>query len=364
VQPEPGSEAVALHAAALAAADDGRFADVVGPCRRAIELLTAEGEAGQPDLVNVLTLLATAEDELGWHAQAEQDHRRALAVLATLPVAGGDVPRLLVQALLGLAGSLRWQGRYSAAEELYRQALATAEAAPECGPLDLTQIWNECGILFKFAGRLDEAQQCYDRTLAGLSEVYGPDDPRLAAVHHNLAGLAHSQRRPAEAEAHARRSLQLHLAALPADHPKVVADEAHLGAILEAAGRLTAAEPLLRRAVAYFIERYGPTHYEVAVNLHNLAAVRAGQGALAEAETLYLQALEAKRAALGPGHPEVGLTLSNLAALAAELGQLDRARTLAEEGRDILAAAVTADHPALVVAEANVAALAAGSGRG
>jgi tetratricopeptide (TPR) repeat protein len=332
---------VAAYDAALAAVEACRYEEAARLCRASVEAFAAEGETDSPDVANVLMLLGTAEDELGEHAAAQAHHRRALELLEVFAGASGDLPRLLVQARVGLAGCVRRQGRYAEAEPLLRAALAEAEEAPECGPPDL-----------------DEAREQYDRALAELTAAYGPHDPRLAGLFHNLAGLAHSRGDAADAEAWGRRSLALHRSALPAAHPSVVADEAHLGAILEAAGKLDEAEPLLRRAVDYFTERYGPGHYEVAVNLHNLGAVRAGLGALAEAEQLYERALAGKRAALGDAHPEVGLTLTNLAALVAERGDHARALTLAVEAERVLAATVAEQHPARVIAAANVVALA------
>jgi tetratricopeptide (TPR) repeat protein len=355
---DPGAAGVALHDQALAAVDGGRFAAAADLCRRAVDLLTEDGGPDHPDVANVLSLLGSAEDELGAHGDAEEHHRRALAILVAFiedDAPEGVLLRLLVQARVGLAGCLRRQGRYAAAEEAYRQALT--EAAREFREPELAPICNELGILYKFGGRLDEAERWYHRALSALSAEYGPDHPELASLHHNLAGLAHSRGDTALAEEYARRSVAMRRAALPADHPTVVADEAHLGAILEAAGKLAEAEPLLRRAVDFFGRAYGSEHYEVAVNLHNLAAVRARLGALAEAEMLYLQALAGKRAVLGPQHPEVGLTMYNLSVLALELGQPERARGLAAGAHEVLAASVAPGHPARLAAREHLAAL-------
>ncbi|MET7397489.1 tetratricopeptide repeat protein [Dactylosporangium sp. NPDC005572] len=341
---DPVDEAVALHEQALSMWDDHRYPQTADLCRRALDLLEAHAGAyaGSADVANVLTLLGSAEDELGRHGPAEARHRRAVALMSALPASAtrtGDLLRLRVQAEVGLAGCLRRQGRYAEAERVYRTALATA--APRWSELELVPIRNELGILYKYAGRLDEAQACYE---AALRAVPDPGHPALAAVWHNLAGLAHSRGAPVEGEAYARRSLALHRAAYPPDHPAVVADEAHLGALLQAAGRPDEAEPLLRRAIDYFTARHGPDHVDVLTAVHNLAAVHADRGARAEAERLYHRALAGKRRAFGPDHPEVALTLNNLAALSADPAE---ARALATEAHRILEPRVTPDHPVL-----------------
>ncbi|MCT9932229.1 tetratricopeptide repeat protein [Planotetraspora sp. A-T 1434] len=342
---DPLDDAVALHGQALAALDDRRYPDTVRLCRRALELFEEHAGPGHPDVANVLTLLGGAEDELGDHQAAEACHRRAVAVMRALPAESGILLRLRIQADLGLAGSLRRQGRYEEAEQLHLAALA--EATPQYDAVELAPLHNDLGVLYKFAGRLDEAHACYMRALAVLEVAHGPGHPALAALWHNLAGLAHSRGDLEEGEEYARRSLALHREAFPPDHPAVVADEAHLGVLLQARGALADAEPLLRRAIGFFSERYGPEHYDVLVNLHNLAAVLGGQGSYGEAESLYLRALDGKRRTLGPDHPEVALTLNNLAILAAERGETGRASALAAQAHRILEVRAGPGHPAL-----------------
>jgi tetratricopeptide (TPR) repeat protein len=340
---DPLGEAVALYERALTAWGDHDYPETADRCRRALELFEEHAGPAHPDVANVLTLLGRAEDGLGEHRSAETHHRRAVAITSDLPADDGMLLRMRLAARLGLADNLRGQGRYPEAERLYVMSLA--QAAPEYDGAELASIHNGLGVLYKFAGRLDEAQSCYERASALLEEAYGPGDPALAVIFHNLAGLAHSRGRSAEGEAYARRSLALHREAFPSDHPVVVADEAHLGAMLQARGALAEAEPLLRRAITFFTERYGEDHYEVLTARHNLAAVLADRGEPAEAEKLYLRTLEGKRRTLGPDHPDVALTLHNLAVLAAERGDTERASLLAAQARQILGTKVAPGHP-------------------
>lgn len=331
---DPVEYAVSLHEAALQSRDEHRFGDAVPLAREALGMFEKHCGAGDPDVANVLSLLGSAYDELGDHTAAETCHRRAVAVVAALPADGGDLSRLRVQAGTLWGACLRRQGRYRQAGIALRAAL---DDAGDLSDLDRVAVWNELGILAKFAGRLDEAATWYTSVLTTLEAACGPGDPRLASVYHNLAGLAHSRGDLDAGETWARRSLALHRALYAQESPAVVADEAHLAAILLAQGRHGEAEPLLRHAIEYFTRRFGPSHYEVAVNLHNLAAARAGLGDLTEAESLYRAAVAAKRAGLGPAHPEVALSLNNLAVVVADLGRPDEASMLATEAHRILA---------------------------
>ncbi|HEY5788724.1 MAG TPA: tetratricopeptide repeat protein [Microlunatus sp.] len=68
---------------------------------------------------------------------------------------------------------------------------------------------NALGILAKDTGDLAAAEQWYDSALDLLGDVYTPDDPQLASLQHNRAGLAHARPDHVTAEAHAGRALQL-----------------------------------------------------------------------------------------------------------------------------------------------------------
>ncbi|EEP74938.1 hypothetical protein MCAG_05265 [Micromonospora sp. ATCC 39149] len=229
---DPAELAVGLHQRALSAMDAHRHREALALCRRALDLFDAHAGSTHPDVANVLSLLGGAEDELG--AYAETHHRRAVAVMATLPREPGVLLRLAILARVGLGANLRRQGRYVEAGHELSAAPSIAKAAADQTDIDFVSIWNELGVLGKFAGRFDEAETLYLRAYGALEATFGPDAPQLAGVCHNLAGLAHSRGRPAEGEQHARRSLTLHRRVFPVDHPVVVADEAHLAALLQA----------------------------------------------------------------------------------------------------------------------------------
>lgn len=189
--PDPVGEAVALHDRALSAWDECRYPLAADLCRRALELLEAHAGAGSPDVANVLTLLGGAQDELGAHGEAEAHHRRAAGIMGALPSQPDVLLRLRVQAALGLAGNLRRQGRYAEAERVY--LAACDDAAATWTALEMVPLHNELGVLYKFAGRFDDAQARYAIVRAVLEDAYGAGHPVLGAVWHNLAGLAHSR---------------------------------------------------------------------------------------------------------------------------------------------------------------------------
>ena len=148
------------------------------------------------------------------------DTEAGLWVFGQLVRASGDHP----DALANLALALRHVGREDAAEEAYRRALARA-------PRDAL-LWNDLGLLWKGAGRDDEA-----RTALVRSRELEPQPPTGAATT-NLAGLGlrsgrHSLPDPAEA-----------LATLLAQRPEAeLARRAYLDVLIRQAPRFQGSAP-------------------------------------------------------------------------------------------------------------------------
>src|SRR5439155_25419661 len=101
---------------------------------------------------------------------------------------------------------------------------------------------NALGMLYKYAGRFDEAAALYDRALGLAERIHGSEHVSLASLLHNVGGLEHARGEYAKGEAPARRSVELRERALGADHPAVAADVAALAAIVDGLGRHDEAE--------------------------------------------------------------------------------------------------------------------------
>ena len=117
-------------------------------------------------------------------------------------------------------------GRSEAAAELFRQLI---EREP-----GNAQAYANLGAMLRKLGRAGEALAVYE---AGLAQA-----PLHAGLRGNLANLLVAELdRPAEAEAHLRRLVEL--------EPGNAQAHANLGAVLRRLDRLTEAEPPLRRAI-------------------------------------------------------------------------------------------------------------------
>jgi tetratricopeptide (TPR) repeat protein len=258
---------------------------------------------------------------------------------------------------LGLAGIALARGLYDDAEHELRTAIAGAEADFGADSIETGSALNTLGMVFKYAGRFDEGLELYLRALQILERAGGMEHPDVAAIYHNLGGLEHARRNYAEAEPHARRSVELRRLTLGPDHPAVAEDEAAWASILHALGRDEEAEPLLRRAIDVIGKALGPNHPEVGGAWNNLAAVLQRRGDLAGADAAYRRALEIKEGAMGPEHPAVAITLNNLAVNARLRGEPGEAESLYHRALVILEGRVEPDHPNLLLTRRNYAKL-------
>ncbi|GIF69930.1 hypothetical protein Ais01nite_79650 [Asanoa ishikariensis] len=125
---------------------------------------------------------------------------------------------------LARAELLRAQGRYTEAAALLRSTLRHAS-----DPLAIADICNALAVTYKYTGRFDEAQVLYDRALAIIERVQGPDHVDVASIYHNLGGLAHARGALSDAERPARRAVDIRVRAVGAGHPDVAADKVRPG---------------------------------------------------------------------------------------------------------------------------------------
>jgi hypothetical protein len=169
---------------------------------------------------------------------------------------------------------------------------------------------NAAGVLCKDLGDLAGARARY----AHARSLLGDDPAAQASVLHNLAGLAHAERRFADGEALIREALALRsrIGSPPRD---VLADEGVLVALLVGLGRLQEAEVLVRTSIAQWSALAGADHYEVAHLRHHLAALLRRRGDDLAADVEYRRARRSLLPLLGPRHPDVVRLQHDLAGL-------------------------------------------------
>ncbi len=236
---------------------------------------------------------------------------------------------------------------------LDRASAAFGEASP-----GVVSAANALGVVYKHAGDFNAAEATYRRALAVASSQGDPDPLVLAALLHNLGGLAHARGDAATGIPLAEQGAGLRAGALGTGHPDVARDWNALGALYHLAGQFGDAARVYGRALALFEDHYGADHFEVAMTCANLAVLHGDQGQHTAAESLGRRSLRILEAVLGPDDAEVGLTLLNLAVAVAEQDRQAEAAELTARAVAILITRLPPGHPHVQAADQALARLA------
>ena len=278
----------------------------------------------------------------------------ALALVADQPDQAA-ARRVEVRALMYRAHGERLRGDYGAARATLDHALVVAESSLGQDSQEAAEVLNALGVLGKFSGAFEEAEDAYAKAARIIEARYGAVHPDMAAIYHNLAGLAHARGDAAAAEPLARRSVEIRERSSGPDHLATILDRAGLAAILSDLGRAEEASGLLERVLRDLDVTVGRDHREYAVTLNNLAALDQRRGDLEAAEARYRRALEIKERTQGPEAPALATTLVNLGTVLRRSGRTHEAQAAFERAIGLLDGVVAIDHPTLVAARRNLA---------
>ncbi|MBL8923031.1 MAG: tetratricopeptide repeat protein [Myxococcaceae bacterium] len=294
--------------------------DAVGP----EQARWSEGEAFARDAravvqrlgndTRLLALLELREGKLLYtqsrYADALPHYQRALELREQL--FGRDDPQVaeVLQLLAICTGSL---GRLDEAKGLYERALALREAALGPDHPDVAATLNTLGIDASDRGDYEAARAYFERALAVRIKALGPDHSRVGHVLNNLAGVHLSLGEAQAAQATIDRAIAVEGKSLGADHPSL-AEPWQLKCEIEATlGNEQAAVQACETALRVTLAKRAPTHVRVglvqlswgeallalgkpAEALEHLRDVRAPLSARVGPDDLYLVLLEAAEA--------------------------------------------------------------------
>ncbi len=227
-----------------------------------------------------------------------------------------------------LAYLLRDQGRYAAAESLYRETLAIRRRLFGDRHVDVVASLNGLAYLLRGRGDFEESVGVYREALAAGRALSQGNDSLVATTLGGLAAALHGLGDLDGAEPLFREALAMNRALLGNDHPHININLYSLATLLHDKGDLAAAEPLYREAVAVGLKVFGDRHPLHAVDLMGLAALLRDQGNYAKAEALYRRALGIQRDALPAGHPRIATTLIGLSRVMMDRGRAAEAEPL------------------------------------
>lgn len=296
----------------------------------------------------------------GKYAAAIEFARRALALAeAKFGLDHPDVGTLLNNLALMYAS----RGRFAEAVPLYERSVSIREKALEPDHLDVGDMLNTLADFYERQGRYAEAESLLKRSLSIYEKAQGAYHPNVGKVLNNLAELYESQGRYAEAEAFLTRTVTIAEKALFPDHADVATSLNNLAGVYVRQGRYSEAEPLIRRALSIREKKPAPDRLSVGASLNSLAYLYVRLGRFAEAEPLYKRAVMIMERASNLDHPSVGTILNNHAELYVSQGRYAKAEPLYKRAVAIAERALGLDHPHVGTSLNNLAGLYLRQGR-
>jgi eukaryotic-like serine/threonine-protein kinase len=279
-----------------------------------------------------LEVSQTLEDQarvavyLGDLAGAEARARESASIREEILGPGNDAT---LNILSTLASVLRYQGRYTEAEEGFREVL---ERRRRLEPVDSAHLSGDmlqvAGLLLMEGRDVDGAEALIREALALQETTPGGRTPNRVWALTSLSSVMEARGDIQEAERLLREALDDRRRTYGDIHPMTAGAMGQYAGFLTRTGRAGVAEAILREAAEMDLRTVGPDHTRHAGTLAGLAEALAVQGKLAEADSVASRALEIRRQAQGSRAAMVAQTLSALAGIRMQRGQYESAQAL------------------------------------
>jgi tetratricopeptide (TPR) repeat protein len=244
-----------LNALASASINNGDFREAERLYRRALSLVEAAAGKRNGDYALLLSNLANLYSEQGRQAQAETMLREAFDIDSSTFGANdartASVGNSLAQVLLA-------RGNYGEAETVLMANTPVLDGQPPpCVDCFLFALSN-LGTLRFHQGRLQEAADLEERSLAGFEAALGLAHPLLLRPLNNLARAYAALGRTRDAEAIFQQAISIAESRLKT-HPDYAAVLSNFAAFLRQSGRRTEAKAWERRSQAA-LQEYARDH--------------------------------------------------------------------------------------------------------
>jgi tetratricopeptide (TPR) repeat protein len=263
----------------------------------------------------------------------------------------GDPLRLREGRRLGNAAALHFvAGRLTEARELWQQTLAIQESVLGSEHESVAGTLSNLGAASEQLGERDAAKALFERSLAIYEKVLGPEHPEVALSLSNLGVTASNLGDHERAKQLHQRALQIRERALAADHPLLATNMHNLAVVERQLGSLDSAKQLEQRALEILERRLGSDHIELGNPMTTLAGIELEQGRPQEALGLLERAVAIFDDIEGDQSAELEARFLLAQALVATDGDKKRALAEAEKARDGLARAEKKDDVAEVEA--------------
>lgn len=241
----------------------------------------------------------------------------------------GNSPLVQARMLEGIGRIYQNAGRFAEARSSFERSLALrrANGTGESAQAAATLLYMANTL--RVIGSYPAADTAAWQALHIYEKVNGPGDPSTADAWQMLSMLAVYRSGLRDAEAYARRSVEITVAAYGPDDPRGAYAIELLGGSLNRLGRYEEGERYMRQALALYEREKGPNDAGLILPIYRLAeAVASGREDYAEAARLMERGAAIARATVGENHPRTAYALEMLGGLESRRGNFEKAERL------------------------------------
>jgi tetratricopeptide (TPR) repeat protein len=299
------------------------------------------GEHESTQRNRVLMNLGAVYEKQGKYDAAEPLYRQCHEAYGR--VLGSEHPDSLAS-MNNLANLYQKQGKYRMAEPLYRQCQEIRSRVLGLEHADTLSSMNNMAVLYEAQGKYDMAEPLYRRCHDVRCKVLGLEHPDTLSSMNSLAGLYHAQGKYDSAEPLYRQCYEISGRVFGLEHPDTLASINDMAVVSQAQGQYDVAEHLYQRCHEARCRVLGPEHPDTLMAMNNWASLHKARGKYDMAEPLYRRCLEISSRVLGMEHPTTIGSMNNLAGLYQALRKYELAEPLYQRCYEIYCRVVGREH--------------------
>jgi len=327
-------ELEARRSLAVALAESGRVEESEKLCREAIAIYEKEPKKYELELAHAQVELGKYLTERGMLQESVDVFRIGIPGLKKHLT---DRDRNLQSAVHNYGYALVAAGNLEDGEKAVREALEMCEK--QFGPDHVAVAYelNTLANTLQRMGRSEEAVALHERTLAIRRKRLSPDHPSVLTSMANVASTYIALGRQKEAIPLLREAVDRQKAVLGESNPKTLTAMSNLAFALEDLKQYDEAEATARRVVEVR-RRANFEDPESWSQINNLATMLVSRGKAAEAKRLYAELFAAADGKLPPEHYARAIFRNNYGECLVMLGEYDLAETELTESHQIIEA--------------------------
>ncbi|KAI0404677.1 hypothetical protein F4802DRAFT_216653 [Xylaria palmicola] len=201
--------------------------------------------------------------------------------------------------------------------------------------------------IFSRLGRYSEAEVMYREILATMEKDLGKEHLPALANLRNLALIVQSLGRHEEAEVLHRQTLEGREKTLGKDDPDTLRSIEDIALVLQSQGNYEEAERLHREVLHKRKKTLGEYHWDTLTSYNNMALVSWDLGKHEPATEFHRLAWEGRKRVLGGVHPDTVRSLLHLVSALSMSNGVEEAKGLIEEALPIMYDVLVEGHPAM-----------------